>query len=120
MRGERQHMRIRAITIPPIDPTAPTGRYDDAPAALAKAGLYETLRTEGADVVGPVGVTPIDTATRSDDAVTNIAHLGANIADAVARGLDANGNVLVTGSNCTALVGILAGFEKAFGPTARI
>jgi arginase len=113
-------MRIRAITIPPIDPAAPAGRYDDAPAALAEAGLYETLRTEGADVVGPVGVTPVDTAARSDDAVTNIAHLGANIADAVARGLEGNGNVLITGSNCTALVGVLAGFEKAFGSTARI
>jgi arginase len=113
-------MRIRAITIPPIDPSAPTGRYDDAPAALAQAGLYETLRTEGADVVGPVGVPALDPATRSEDAVTNIAQLGARIADAVASGLTANSNVLITGSNCTALVGVLAGFEKAFGPTARI
>jgi arginase len=113
-------MRIRAITIPPIDPTAPAGRYDDAPAALANAGLYQTLRVEGADVVGPIPVPPADPASHSDDAVTNIAQLGANIAHAVSDALTGTGNVLITGSNCTALVGILAGFEKAFGPTARL
>jgi arginase len=52
--------------------------------------------------------------------VAPIAYLGANIAAAVVDGLSADGNVLITGSNCTALVGVLAGFEQTFGPTARI
>src|SRR5262245_30676741 len=111
-------MRLRAITIPPVAGHA--SGYDDAPAAYAREGLYGRLRANGADVDGPATVSPIDPALATDDAVTNIARLGANIAIVVAEGLSADSNVLITGSNCTALVGILAGFERALGPTARI
>jgi arginase len=111
-------MRLRAITIPPVAGRA--SGYDDAPAAYAREGLYARLRANGADVRGPLAVPPTDPAQATDDPVTNFARLGANIANAVADGLSADGNVLITGSNCTALVGILAGFERALGPTARI
>lgn len=110
-------MRLRAITIPAYD--NPSG-YDEAPAAFAREGLYETLQTNGLDLVGPVAVPSADPSTRSDDQVTNIAHLDANLAAEVAKGLRAEGNALVVGSNCNALVGVLAGFEQAFGATARI
>lgn len=110
-------MRLRAITIPAYD--NPSG-YDEAPAAYARAGLYETLQTSGIDLVGPVAVPSADPFTRSDDQVMNIAHLDANLAAEVAKGLRAEGNTLVVGSNCNALVGVLAGFEQAFGATARI
>lgn len=110
-------MKLRAITIPALD--APSGS-DEAPAAFAQAGLYERLRENGVELTGPVAVPTPDAATRSEDAVTNIAHLGANLAAAVATALGDEGNALVTGSNCNALVGVLAGFERAFGATARI
>ena len=108
-------MKLRAITVPPYD--KPSG-YDEAPAAYVRAGLYERLREAGIDLTGPVAVPP--PAERSDDTVTTIAHLGANIAAEVAAALREEGNVLVTGSNCNALVGVLAGFEKRYGATARI
>jgi arginase len=110
-------MRLRAIVIPPVGGRA--AGYDEAPAAFARAGLYETLRAGGADVVGPT-VVPAEEAAPGDDPVLGIARLGAGIAAAVGHGLSADENVLITGSNCTALVGILAGFERALGPAARI
>src|SRR5437764_8378408 len=108
-------MKLRAIMIPGVN--APSN-YDDAPAAYGREGLWETLRGSGIDLTGPVPIAPA--ASQSDDPVTNIAHLGANIAAEVASALKAEGNVLVTGSNCNALVGVLAGFEKAYGATATI
>lgn len=108
-------MKLRAITIPGVNNPS---NYDDAPAAYGREGLWETLRARGIDLTGPVPVAPA--ATRSEDPVTNIAHLGANIAAEVAAALTTEGNVLVTGSNCNALVGVLAGFEKAYGATAKI
>ena len=111
-------MRLRAITIPAIADRA--SGYDDAPAAYLREGLYERLRADEVDVVGPAAVPPFHGSTTGDDPVAPIAYLGANIAAAVVDGLGADGNVLITGSNCTALVGILAGFEQTFGPTARI
>lgn len=110
-------MKLRAITIPAVD--APSG-YDEAPAAYTKEGLYEQLRGAGVELSGPVAVPSPGAETRSDDQVTNLAYLGTNIADTVATALTTEGNVLITGSNCNALVGVLAGFEKAYGPTARI
>lgn len=111
-------MRIRAITLPGrLDATA---EADDAPAALARAGLYETLRAEGTDLIGPVAVQPPGPTAQSEDTVRTIARLGKHIAQAAADGLAASGNVLVIGNNCNALVGILAGFERAYGATARI
>jgi arginase len=108
-------MKLRAITIPGVNNPS---HYDDAPAAYDREGLWDTLRGRGIDLTGPVAVAPA--ATRSEDPVTNIAHLGANIAAEVAKGLTEEGNALITGSNCNALVGVLAGFEKAYGPTAKI
>jgi len=108
-------MKLRAITIPGVNNPS---NYDDAPAAYAREGLWETLRGRGLDLTGPVPIAPA--ATQSEDPVINIAHLGANIAAEVAAALNTEGNVLVTGSNCNALVGVLAGFEKAYGATAKI
>ena len=108
-------MKLRAITIPGVNNPS---HYDDAPAAYDREGLWDTLRSRGIDLTGPVAVAPA--ATQSEDPVTNIAHLGANIAAEVAKGLTEEGNALITGSNCNALVGVLAGFEKAYGPTAKI
>ena len=111
-------MRLRAITIPAIADRA--SGYDDAPAAYLREGLYDRLRADEVDVVGPAAVPPFHGSATGDDPVAPIAYLGANIAAAVVDGLSADGNVLITGSNCTALVGVLAGFEQTFGPTARI
>jgi len=108
-------MKLRAITIPGVNTPS---HYDDAPAAYTREGLWETLRGCGIDLTGPVAVPPA--MTRSEDPVTNIAHLGAHIATEVATALTEEGNALITGSNCNALVGVLAGFEKAYGPTAKI
>jgi len=108
-------MRLQAITVPPYD--TPSG-YDEAPAAYQREGLYEQLRGLGIDLTGPVAVP--SPATGAGDTVTKIAHLGTNIAATVATGLHEAGNVLVTGSNCNALVGVLAGFEKRYGATAKI
>src|SRR4051794_10710699 len=110
-------MKLRAITLPPV--SDPSG-YDEAPAAYVREGLYDTLRERGVDLTGPVEIPPLAGIELSHDPVTNIAHLGARIAAEVAAGLTEEGNAFVTGSNCTALVGVLAGFEKAYGPTARI
>jgi arginase len=111
-------MRVRAITIPPV-PGRESG-YDDAPAAFARHGVYDTLRADGLDVVGPDAVPAAYGTSPADDPVANIARLGANVADSVANGLTRDGNVVITGSNCTSLVGILAGFERAYGAAARI
>ncbi len=108
-------MKLRAITVPAYG--TPSGS-DEAPAAYVREGLYERLRDVGIEVTGPVAVP--SPGVRSEDTVTTIAHLGANIAVAVAAGLHEAGNVLVTGSNCNALVGVLAGFEKRYGATAKI
>jgi arginase len=108
-------MKLRAITIPGVNNPS---HYDDAPAAFTREGLWDTLRSRGIDLTGPVAVAPA--TTQSEDPVTNIAYLGANIAAEVAKGLTEEGNALITGSNCNALVGVLAGFEKAYGPTAKI
>jgi arginase len=108
-------MKLRAITIPGVNNPS---HYDDAPAAYDREGLWDTLRSRGIDLTGPVAVAPA--GTQSEDPVTNIAHLGAHIAAEVAKGLTEEGNALITGSNCNALVGVLAGFEKAYGPTAKI
>ncbi len=108
-------MKLHAITVPAYD--IPSG-YDEAPAAYVREELYERLRGAGIDLTGPIAVP--STSERNEDTVTNIAHLGANIAAAVAAGLHDAGNVLVTGSNCNALVGVLAGFEQRYGATAKI
>ncbi|MDQ2783535.1 MAG: arginase family protein [Chloroflexota bacterium] len=110
-------MKLRAITVPPYDVDKSSG-YDEAPAAYMRAGLYDRLRGAGIGLTGPIAVPP--PAEQSEDAVTTIAHLGANIATAVAAALREEGNVLVTGSNCNALVGVLAGFERRYGATAKI
>jgi arginase len=116
-RKGRPTMQLRAITIPALG--GQVSGYDEAPAAYARAGLYETLRAAGIAVRGPVAVAA-PAETPAGDPVTAIAHLGARIGDAVAEGLAADGRVLVTGSNCNALVGILAGFERAYGAAAPI
>jgi len=114
-RKGRKMMKLHAITVPAYD--IPSG-YDEAPAAYVREELYERLRGAGIDLTGPIAVP--STSERNEDTVTNIAHLGANIAAAVAAGLHDAGNVLVTGSNCNALVGVLAGFEQRYGATAKI
>jgi arginase len=111
-------MKLRAITIPPLHGSASS--YDEAPAAYEREGLYDTLRSGGADVVGPVEVAQPGPEGQTADAVTNIAYLGANIAASVAEGLQTEGNILITGFNCNALPGVLAGFEKVYGPAAKI
>jgi arginase len=111
-------MQLRAITMPPV--AGSSSGYDDAPAAFQREGLYDQLRSAGVDVNGPVAVPLPDPAQKSDDQVLNIAYLGANIAATVHAGLTTGGNVLLTGNNCNSLVGILAGFERAFGATAKI
>lgn len=110
-------MELRAITIPSYE-TTPSS-YDAAPAAYERAGLYTTLAGEGVHVqVTPVP--PITPHERTDDAITNIAHLDAHLAAVVAAALQAKESPLVVGSNCNALVGVMAGFAKAFGPAARV
>ncbi len=108
-------MKLRAITVPGLNTSS---GYDDAPAAYLREGLYDTLRANGIDLTGPVAVAA--PATPSEDVVTTLAYLGANIATEVATALKEEGNALVTGSNCNSLVGVLAGFEKAYGATAKI
>ena len=57
---------------------------------------------------------------RTDDRITNLGILGGSIADAVAAGAKAGKRVMVVGSNCTALPGILGGLQDAYGPTHKL
>jgi arginase len=57
---------------------------------------------------------------RTDDRITNLGILGGSIADAVAEGAKAGKRVMVVGSNCTALPGILGGLQDAYGPTHKM
>ncbi|MFN8539212.1 MAG: arginase family protein [Thermomicrobiales bacterium] len=57
---------------------------------------------------------------RTDDRITNLGILGGAIADAVAEGAKAGKRVMVVGSNCTALPGILGGLQDAYGPTHKM
>lgn len=57
---------------------------------------------------------------RTGDRVTNLGILGGAIADAVAAGARAGRGVVVLGSNCTALPGVLGGLQDAYGPTYRL
>jgi arginase len=111
-------MRLRAITIPPV--AGSDSGHDDAPAAFVRQGVYETLRSAGLVVAGPEAVPAAYSASAGDDAIARIASLGANVAATVADGLTRDGNVVVTGGNCTGLIGILAGFERTYGATAKI
>jgi arginase len=111
-------MRLRAITIPPV--AGSDSGHDDAPAAFVRQSVYETLRSAGVEIAGPETVPSANLASPNDDAIAKIASLGANVAASVADGLTQDGNVVITGGNCTGLIGILAGFERACGATAKI
>jgi arginase len=86
----------------PIDDYAVTGAYDHFGAA--------------ARVVEPAF--PVDRT--SDDPVLNLGLMGAEIADAVAEGRAAGKPVLVVGSNCGIVPGVVGGLQQAHGPAARI
>lgn len=109
-------MDVRILTIPAVDRP---GGNDAAPAALEHAGLSAQLAQRGIHAT-TVPVAPVAPDALGDDDVTNIAYLGANIAAAVADALRSHIPALIIGSNCNALVGVLAGFEQAYSPTARI
>ena len=103
-------MLLHTVTIPSANPE------EDAPRALERTGTFSLLEREG-DVVSVVGVT---LPTEMRDPVEWAAALGAGIAAQVRTGLRAGSPVLVLGGNCNALVGVLAGFEEAFGAAARV
>ncbi len=103
-------MHLHTVTIPAANPA------EDAAAALERIGAFKALEAEGISQTA-ASVTLPD-ATRAP--VAWAAELGAGIAANVRAGLKAGEPVLVLGGNCNALVGVLAGFEGAYGADARI
>jgi len=103
-------MHLHVVSIPAMNVA------EDAPLALERGGIFTLFAGEG-DLITRAPVTLPD---NMPDPVAWAAELGAGIAAQVRTGLCANDLVLVLGGNCNALVGVLAGFEGAFGADARI
>lgn len=83
--------------------------------ALRQAGVYEAVSDS---VTFDTPALPPEEQT--DDRIQNLGLLGGKIADAVARGLTAGRQVVVTGGNCSHLPGVIGGLQQALGPETRI
>jgi len=83
--------------------------------AYAAAGAYDAFGAP-AHIVEPA----FPEAHTSDDPVINLGLMGGEIADAVAEGAAAGKPVLVVGSNCGIVPGVVGGMQQAHGPTAKI
>ena len=103
-------MHLHIVSIPAANVA------EDAPLALERGGIFTMFEGEGDIITRALVTLPDD----MPDPVTWAAELGAGIAAQVRTGLRTNDPVLVLGGNCNALVGVLAGFEGAFGADARI
>jgi len=103
-------MHLHTVTIPAANPV------EDAPAALERTGVFKALEADGIAITA----VPVTLPDATHAPVAWAAELGAGIAANVRAGLAANEPVLVLGGNCNALVGVLAGFEGAYGADARI
>ena len=90
---------------------------EDATLRLVDDGLAACREVDG-DASYTEAVFPEE--RRTDDRVTNLGILGGAIADAVAEGATAGKRVVIVGSNCTTLPGILGGLQDAYGPTHKM
>ncbi len=103
-------MHLHTVAIPAANPA------EDVTAALTRNGTFAALATDGITAT----FAPATLPDKSDDQVADVARLGDSIADNVRDGLAAGESVLVLGGNCNALPGVLGGFQRAYGPDAKV
>lgn len=103
-------MHLHTVTIPATNPD------EDVAAALKREGTFDELTRAGVSVT----FAPVPQPGETDDPVLWVARLGAGIAAKVREGLEADTPVLIVGGNCNALIGVLGGFQGAYGPAAKI
>lgn len=112
-------MRIDVVTVP--------YRYDEradgsgrGPDALIEAGLIEKIAELGLETTGPSAATLPDDERAEGSIAVNVGRLGAHTAELVAAARSGHAGVLVLAGDDTAVVGVVAGLQKAHGAGARI
>ena len=121
-------MRLQIVAVPSVEAAGEesTGPYAAKAGGLARgsdaflaAGLVEALEGGGAEVAG-VGRVELPAAEVSGDPVADLGRLGAKIAEAVAGAVGTGARPLLAGGTCSHVPGLLAGLQRAYGPTARL
>jgi arginase len=121
-------MRLQIIAIPSVEATGDqsTGPVASRAVGLARAsdafleaGLVQSLESSNRRVAG-VSRAALAADEASGDRVTDLGRHGAKIADAVATAVAADTRPMLAGGTCSHLPGMLAGLQRAYGPTSRI
>ncbi|MCC6703361.1 MAG: arginase family protein [Thermomicrobiales bacterium] len=112
-------MRIDIITVP--------YRYDErnrglgaGPDALVKGGAAERVRAAGHEVAEPVAAMLPDEEREPGQTAVNIGKLGAHTAALISEARQNDARVLALVGEDTAIIGVIAGMQKAHGADARI
>ena len=121
-------MRLQIIAIPSVEATGDQSTGPVAPRAVGlarasdaflEAGLVASLESSNGEVAG-VSRAALTADEASGDRVTDLGRHGAKIAEAVATAVAADARPLLAGGTCSHLPGMLAGLQRAYGPTSRI
>jgi len=94
------------------------GLIDAADAYLAN-GIVERIAGAGGSVAAIVEPA-LDGAEIDDDQIVNLGRINAKIAAGVVAAVDAAAAPVLLGGTCSHLIGMVAGFQQAYGPDARI
>ena len=120
---EKIAMKIEIIGVPPVEVTAISNSHAGglayATEAYLAAGLLEELAAAGAEVTGVVRP-GLPAQERGSDPVVNLGLYNAHVAAAVADAIERGAKPVLAGGTCNHLVGMLAGLQRAYGPTSRI
>ena len=95
-----------------------TGLIDAADAYLAN-GIVERIANAGGSVTTIVEPALADEEIAGDQ-IVNLGRLNAKIAAGVVAAVDSGAAPVLLGGTCSHLVGMIAGFQQAYGPEARI
>ena len=116
-------MRIEIIGVPPVEVTAISNSHAGGLAvatdAYLDAGLLDELAAIGVEV-GDVVRPALPPEERGTDPVVNLGLYNAHVAAAVAGAIGRGAKPVLAGGTCNHLVGMLAGLQRAYGPTSRI
>lgn len=112
-------MRIDIITVP--------YRYDErnrglgaGPDALVRGGVADRVRSAGHEVADPIAALLPEDEREAGQTAVNIGRLGAHTASLIGDARENEAKVLALIGEDTAIIGVIAGLQKAHGAAARI
>ena len=117
-------MQIRLITTNSVagTPITRTGSQfagmSGAAGAFLDAGLRDRLAESGVQIdrIDPIPAS----SNEHDDPIATLAAINHNLGDLVAATFSDDQKPVFLGGNCSHMIGVLAGVQRHFGPTARI